>query len=318
MPAKKSKELKLGKPISFYKGEITLRFDEPSWTYYRVFDDGRMEAQAGVTSVCGIIDKSLYLIPWACKMMYLKLLRTTPRDAEGAVHMPWATFDLLLQEAKKSHKEKLDDAGNVGLAAHKWIEDTIRNAIALNGGVVDKMNILAPTDERSIKCGLAAFDWMQKHNVRWLSTERKICSRTYKYAGTADGLALVDNCDNPACCSKMFLDERSLIDWKTSNQLSVQYLYQTAAYQHAIMEETREMIEARWVLRLGKEEGEFESWYELNFAQDFAGYLACLNLWRAHKAVTLRMSEAKKLKTFKKREETAKQKIVFAVRKESA
>src|ERR1039458_6206051 len=133
MPAKKSKELKLGEPIKFYNGEITLRFDEPSWTYYRVFDDGRMEAQAGVTSVCGIIDKSFYLIPWACKMMYLKMLRTMPREDSGATRsIGWDAFDAILQDAKKAHKDKLEDAGNVGLAAHKWIEDTIRNAIALD------------------------------------------------------------------------------------------------------------------------------------------------------------------------------------------
>jgi len=320
MPARKPKELNLSSPLSFYNGEVTLQFDEPSWTYYRNLPEGGLEAQAGVTSICGIIDKSLYLIPWACKMMYLKMLRTMPRLAvegtAGTVEpISWEKFDEILQEAKKAHKEKLEDAGDVGSAAHKWIEDTIRNAIALTDGVVEKMNEFAPTDERSITCGMAALDWMQKHNVRWISTERKIYSRKHKYAGTCDGLAVVDSCDNPSCCTRMFLDELSLIDWKTSNQLSVQYLYQTAAYQQAITEETGEDIKSRWILRLGKEDGKFEPWYETNFDQDFAGYLACLDLYRAHRAVEKRMAEAKKLKTFHKREDATKKKIVFAARK---
>jgi hypothetical protein len=314
----KKAELHLGEPITFYNGEVTLRFDEGSWTYYRVMPDGGLEAQSGVTGVCGIIDKSMYLIPWACKMMYLKMLRTMPRTAEDrVVSVSWDEFDLLLQEAKKAHKERLEDAGDVGTEAHKWIEDSIRNALTFNGGVVEKMNEMAPTDERAVNCGLAAFDWMNKHNVRWLSTERKIYSRHHKYAGTCDGTAIVDSCDNPACCAGLFLDELSLIDWKSSNQLSVQYLYQTAAYQFAIMEETGEEIRSRWILRLGKEDGKFESWYETDFTQDFAGYLACLKLQRIHRAVEKRMSDQKKLKTFKKRAEATetKARIKFAKRK---
>lgn len=310
----KPKELKLGEPLKFYNGEVTLRFDEGAWTYYRVFDDGTLEKQSGVTGVCGIIDKSNYLLPWACKMMYLKMLRTMPRTAEDRiVSVSWNEFDLLLQAAKSAHRDRLDDAGDIGTAAHKWIEDTIRNAITFNGGTVEKMNEMAPTDERAVNCGLAAFDWMQKHNVRWQTTERKIYSRQYKYAGTADGTALVDNCDDLKCCRGLFLDELSLIDWKSSNQLSVQYLYQTAAYQHAIMEETGADIKSRWILRLGKEDGKFEPWYETNFEQDFAGYLACLHLQQTHRAVEKRMADAKKLKTFHKGEDAkeTKKKIKF-------
>src|ERR1035437_7427754 len=166
----KKSELHLGEPIILYNGKVTLRFDEPSWTYYLVRKDGSLEAQSGVTGVCGIIDKSLYLIPWACKMMYLKLLRIMPRTNDRVNSILWSEFDTLVQEAKKAHKEKLEDAGDVGSAAHKWIEDSIRNAIAFTEGVVYKMNDMAPADERSVNCGLAAFDWMQRHNVRWIST----------------------------------------------------------------------------------------------------------------------------------------------------
>jgi len=315
----KPKELQLEEPLQFYNGEVTLRFDRAGWSWYRVLPDGTLEKQSGVTGVCGIIDKSVYLIPWACKMMYLKLLRTVPRTDTTVSPTPWKDFDALLLAAKSAHKDILDEAGDVGTAAHKWIEDSVRHAITFNGGVIEKMNDMAPTDERSVNCGLAAFDWMQKHNVRWVCTERVVYSRKHKYAGTCDGLALVDNCDNPACCSRLFIDELSLIDWKSSNQLSVQYLYQSAAYQNAITEETGQDIRARWILRLGKEKGEFEPWNMEpdTLEPDFAGYLACLNLSRVHKAVEKRMSDQKKLKTFKKREVAAetKSKIKFAKRK---
>ena len=316
----KPKELQLGPPLKFYNGAITLRFDEPSWTYYRVLGDGGLEKQYGVTGIVHIIDHSVYLMPWAVKMMYLKILQLMPAEGDNIKQIPWTEFDALLLDAKKNHKDVLEEAGQVGDAAHKWIEDTIRNAISFAGGVVEKMNTLAPTDERSVNCGLAAFDWMQKHNVRWLSTERKIFSRQYKYAGTCDGLALVDSCTSPTCCTKMFLDELSLIDWKSSNYLSVEFCYQTAAYQNAIQEEDGIQIKARWILRLGKEDGKFEPWYELNFYEDFSGYLACLSLYKTYKAVEKRMADQKKLRTFRKRElkAEAKPKIPFKLKKERA
>ena len=309
----------LGPALYFYGGQETLFFDKENWTYYRVLPDNKLEPQAGVTGVCHIIDKSLYLVPWACKMMYLKMLKLMPRVDDDTKSISWTEFDALLQEAKKAHKDKLEDAGDVGSAAHQWIEDTIRNAISFNDGIVEKLNEMAPTDERAINCGMAALDWMVKHNVRWKSTERKIFSRQYGYAGTADGLGLVDSCTNRLCCPQWFTDQYSLIDWKSSNSLRIEYLYQTAAYQNAITEETGKNISARWILRLGKDDGKFESWYETNFTQDFAGYLACLELHRLHKAVEKRMSEQKKLKTFNKRAEKkeAKERAKFEKRKEN-
>ena len=164
------------------------------------------------------------------------------------------------------------------------------------------MPALAPIDERAVNCGLAAWEWMKAHNVRFQSTERYIYSRQYGYAGTCDGTALVDSCDNPACCARIRQDELSIIDWKTSNYLYVEFLYQTAAYQQALEEEyPKTHYKARWILRLGKEEGDFASWYEKDFAGDFTGYHACLELTRIHRKVEQRMREQKKLLTFRKR-----------------
>lgn len=318
MGVMKPKEIQLEEPLHFYNGEVTLRFDRANWNWYLIQPDGTLEKLSGVTGVCGVLDKSLYLMPWATKMMYLKMLRTMPRNDTNVEPISWDAFDTLLQSAKSAHRDILEEAGDVGGAAHKWIEDTVRNAISFNDGVVEKMNDMAPTDERSVNCGMAAFDWMQRHNVRWLQTERVVYSRAYKYAGTMDGLALVDNCDDSLCCRNLFLDELDLIDWKSSNYLSVPYLYQTAAYQNAHQEETGKTIQARWILRLGKDDGKFEPWYETNFEQDFAGYLACLNLSRVHKTVEKRMADDKKLHTFSKRQakKEEKSKITFAKQKQ--
>jgi len=303
----------LEEPIQFYNGEVILRFDRENWHWYNVTRGAPVRVN-GVTGVCGIVDKSMYLVPWACKMMMLKLLHTIPSANDRISPISWEEFNSIVNEAKTAHKDKLDEAGDIGGAAHKWIEDTVRNAITFNDGVVEKMNDMAPVDERSVSCGNAAFDWMQKHNARFICTERVVYSRKYNYAGTTDGLALVDSCDNPACCSRLFIDELSVVDWKSSNALRLDYLFQTAAYMKALLEEHPEWkIKSRWILRLGKEDGKFEAWYETNIEQDFDAYLACLNLKTIHREIELRMSEQKKLKTFKKRAaaKEVKEKIKF-------
>jgi hypothetical protein len=302
-------ETQLGDPIMFYNGEVILRFDKENHVYHRVLPDGTTEIQEGVTTISNILDHSMYLMPWAVKMMYLKLLKTVPRVGESIPSILWTDFDKILQEAKSAHREKFEDAGDVGHMAHQWIEDSIRTAISRTQGVVEQMSPYFPPDERVINCGTAAHKWMIAHNVRWLRTERKIYSRQYKYAGTMDGLAIVDGCENHACCPRMFQDELSLIDWKSSNHLRIEYLYQTAAYQQAEQEEFDKQIAARWILRLGKEDGEFEAWYETDFETDFATFLACLNLYRLNKQVDQRMRDAKKLKTFYKREEKKRNKL---------
>src|SRR5262249_19750690 len=117
-----------------------------------------------------------------------------------------------------------------------------------------------PVDERAANCCAAAVEWMSQHNVRWLKTERKCFSRKYGYAGTMDGLAVVDSCKDRLCCPHDFTDRLTLVDWKTSNALYVEYLLQTAAYQQAYQEETGETIADRWVIRLGKDDAEFDPW----------------------------------------------------------
>jgi hypothetical protein len=129
-----------------------------------------------------------------------------------------------------------------------------------------------------------------------------------------DGLALVDSCTDRSCCPHAFLNRLSLIDWKSSNHLKIEYLFQTASYKHAKMEEFPTLlIEDTWILRLGKSEeeaGKFEPWHMSpdEHDEDFAGFLACLALIRLVDKVKERMSQQKSgIRAVKKEQrETAK------------
>lgn len=294
-------------PYKSYNNSVTLWFDSESHTYLREYGE-ELVPQRGVTTILRIIDKSEYLIPWAAKVVTAKLATIMPTVDEGldvyTQHIHMADFLELCDKAKKAPREILDDAGDVGSDAHRSLEDSIRYAINTTNKIVEKL-VNIPKDPRAVSCCNAALSWMRAHNVRWECTERKIYSREYEFAGTMDGLAIVSSCSNPICCPVHFTDRLSIIDWKSSNQLSVSYLAQVAAYRYAYQEETEwtPKVDDAFILRLGKEDGEFEPWHT-NFEeldQDFQYFLGCMRLTSLHEDTKYRMAEAMKARTVRKR-----------------
>lgn len=273
---------------------IELRYDPKDHVYLLVTDTGELEAQNGVTNVCHIIDKSPALVPWGCKMMAQKFLSTIPPfyNSEGEKYVfTYGELEKLILDAKAAHKEKLEDAGAVGHIAHNWIETYIKLTLAGDKEGRLKHRQEMPKDSRAQKACEAGLDWMKQHNVRWRATERKIYSRHYKYAGTMDGLCICDSCQDPKCCANPFTDRLTVADWKTSNYLYMEYLFQTAAYQRAYIEETGENVLDRWIIRLGKEDGEFEAWHREahTIGMDFEGFKLALDLTRHVRAVELNL-----------------------------
>jgi hypothetical protein len=292
----KIKHLNLSESYKFYNGTIELRYDPAAHVYFRVIGDD-LSPLDGVTTVCKIIDKSNVLINWAVKLTAERIL--------SSVQFPISEEELkaVVLKAKSAHRERLEDAGTVGKQAHNLIEEYIKRELRQGDDPPSKIE-----DERVQNCYEAALSWMRSHNVRWVCTERKVFSRKYDYAGTLDGIALVDSCDNPLCCPHPFKDRRSLIDWKSSNYLYQEYLYQTAAYQYAYQEETKETVEERWVIRLGKDDGVFEGWHlgPETSDEDFLAFLGCLDLTRRVQNVTNRVSSQKKEKKLKLKEKSLK------------
>ena len=290
----------------FYNNTIELRFDTENHTYFRVGELGNLIEQHGVTKDLHVIDKAYALVPWAVKKAAEKLLQTIPlsdvKDEFGSFMLAPMTledFTRLVMVAKDAHREILTDAGDIGHLAHKCLEDSIQHAIDYAGGVVIELRNL-PTDEKALACAQAAFAWMKQHDVKWLKTEQKIYSREYEYAGTMDGKCLVSSCTDPSCCTEKFIDSLSIADWKSSNALRIEYVFQVAgAYEHAEREEYGEDIQNCFILRLGKNEeeaGKFEPWRipAKDFPEAFAGYLNCLNLVKTLDSIKERMALRKK------------------------
>lgn len=286
---------------SLYGGKILLNFDEKKHKY--TIDK---KVIPSVTGILKIMNKPA-LVPWAAKMVAEKILEIMPRGEVQdcglfAGPVEWGTFEQLVLEAKNAPRNIKDDAGDVGKQAHKIIENGIQNAIReYLEGTTDRAfckDACNGPDPRVVNCANAAFRWMEKHNVTWQKTETVVYSRLHNFSGIMDGLALVSSCEDTSCCPFLFKDVLSVIDWKSSNRLYPEYLLQTAAYQFAYEEEFEAGIADRWILRLGKEDGEFEAWHAKpeDFGADFAAFESCLHLTNDFKIVEKRVAAVAKSK----------------------
>ena len=284
-------------PTPAYGGKVYTCFSPKAWKHFLVDKDtGALEPLDGVTGILKrAVDKSQPLMRWACKLALnrAKTLLAAHLGPDGCVQVFEAELNAILESAKKADTEALEDAGEVGHQAHGVIENVIRAIIAGDDKRLDEIFSTLPDDDRVVNGVTAALAWVVEHNVRWVRTEFRALSLKHKCCGTADGLAYVDSCNDPECCPNAFTARLSLIDWKTSNYLYTTYMFQTAFYAEAVMEEFPDLkIEDRWILRLDKESAEFDPWHVIGEEaqkEDLEGFLHCLALVRALERSETRM-----------------------------
>jgi hypothetical protein len=280
--------------------QVVLFFDPIPHDYWIEVDGQRVDVP-NVTTVLGkALDKSFALVPWGTKLT-VETIRARLFNADGSINsLSTEEWNQLLEEAKNKHKEKLEDAGNIGKRAHDALEETIKEAIATTDGYVRSARY-APGLPEFYAAGsdvalelrlsmarsayMAGLDFIRKHDVQFISTEKKVLSRSYFYTGTSDGVGWVTICSDPKCCRGYQAGTRVLacIDWKSSNQLVTSYALQTAAYVFAEIEESGLPITHRFINRLGKTDSSFEVWLcgpDL-FEADLNTFLDCLKLYNS-------------------------------------
>ncbi len=107
---------------------------------------------------------------------------------------------------------------------------------------------------------LAGFvNWHVAFQPKYISTERGIFSKKYKYAGTTDCIATIK-------------DECYLIDWKSSRSLQPYFALQTAAYAQALSEEGVK-IDRTAVLQLGVNKNGYRFAEYKDWKSDFKVFL---------------------------------------------
>jgi hypothetical protein len=114
---------------------------------------------------------------------------------------------------------------------------------------------LASCDDDTVGYVLSAEAYLQRHNARTVSVERRVCSRTLWCAGTLDWLGLMDACDIKQCCPVPYKDKLTLLDWKTSQRFHPATAIQTIGYADMLYEETKKLIDRRLCVLLDAEGG---------------------------------------------------------------
>ena len=146
----------------------------------------------------------------------------------------------LLKQAKGAFFRKSKEASDSGTLAHDYIENHICERKQ------PKELVLKMNKDAKAKSSVKAFDkWEKENKVDWVASELVIGSAEYEFGGKLDAIAYVNNIP-------------SLIDFKTSNQISADYFLQTAAYQIALEEMGFTPLQ-RIILRIPKDGGEFET-----------------------------------------------------------
>lgn len=143
--------------------------------------------------------------------------------------------------AQEAFTEFRDQAGSVGSLAHAVAENYINYRIK-NGRWPDdiRKGFKEGADPRSIASARSVEAMIRKIDIVPIASELLVGSVKHKIAGTLDLLALVDN-------------ELTLIDLKTSNQVSDEYANQIAAYKFCFEEMTGLKIKKAQIWHLSKD-----------------------------------------------------------------
>ena len=203
---------------------IVLYYDDPTHTY--------KVGGKNVPSVTGITSKGLIkdgLTNWKVTFPLGFAKREINSMLDNNVALDRMSLEKIFSEAADSTNKIMKEAGSVGSVVHGLVEDYLKNKEIPN-----------QVDKRVVNCWNLFLSWWEQQEYEPLYIEKKLYSEKYNYAGTLD-LVVKDK-----------KQKLVLIDIKTSNQISFDYLLQLNAYKVAFEEETKQKISKALVVRLPK------------------------------------------------------------------
>ena len=188
------------------------------------------EFYKGCTTIADSMEKP-FLAPWYAKEMANEILKA-PFDAVKAMTPP--EFEKFVTNAKGAGPRIATKAKDDGTAAHDWFESWIKAKM-----ITDMQLAPTPASKEANNAIEAFLSWIKQHEIAWLASEEVVSSDFFKVAGKLDALAIVDGIP-------------SLIDFKTSSQISESYPLQCAGY-HMMLEEMGFKVRQWIVIRTPKD-----------------------------------------------------------------
>ena len=262
------------KEVSLYKGKLNIAFHwsdvNPKIHHYTLND----KKLISVTGALGMIGKP-QLLYWAVNLACDHLKEALDNGQPITYAM--------IEAAREMHGVKSAEAAEIGTRVHAWAQSFI------NG---ENPQLPDPDTDPLVMNGISAFmDWVDKHKVKFKSTERIVYSKKYGYVGTMDAEAIIDG-------------KLSVLEFKTSkrpkcphckkdeqvscrhNVVYPEWRYQSAAYQRAAQEEGSKYNGHRYIIRFDKEDGHFEATRVQDIMQDYYAFLGALTLKKRQDELT--------------------------------
>jgi len=264
-----------------YGGDVTLKFSSSAHRYWATIPDKGVtkEGVPSATGIVGVLDKPA-LMYWAVNET-VDYLREKLRPGETYDEVE---IEQLLESAKKARYKTSGKATTIGSLVHDWIERYVKcvieygevNVVDHNDIELEDWDLKLPYNKEAQASISSFLEWESNHDVEWLTSERKVFSKRYGYAGTLDAEVVVDG-------------KYSVLDLKTSKRIYPEYWLQLACYKNALDEERLYVdqaagrVEQTIILRIPKNEEGFEAAMMSNpkkLDYHIQVFLACLKVYR--------------------------------------
>jgi hypothetical protein len=192
---------------------------------------------------------------WAAKVIRIELLKAF---SEGTNEI--SDLESWAKEICKAPHYVTKRAAEIGTEVHKFIEDTAH-------GVEPALS----DDEDVAKCQRGLGEWFRRNVAEALHIERKLYSRRWRIAGTADMVARLHD------------GTVQVLDWKgiTDSNASIKnaHIGQLTAYRE-MLEEAGEQIDGCTLVRFSRATGEVDAVILKNHTENVAAFECALNLAR--------------------------------------
>lgn len=211
----------------------------------------------GILEIVGSKDRQNALMGWAKKNCLLKVAEHIRAFSGQQLTVDEAWIEAVRKSAWKRDKEKLKEAGDIGTAVHKAIDEHISGRVP----------VLTEQTEQGFKNFLR---WQEETGVKIIAGDTFVASLYYGYGGAMDAIGEING-------------EMVAFDWKTSNGIRDEYALQAAAYSMAAEETFNIIIPRAFVVRFGKDKPEVEA-REIDMAESRNAFKVALALYKKMKA----------------------------------
>jgi len=142
---------------------------------------------------------------------------------------------------------ELQTAGRIGTLTHEMVEANILSTMGEPEKKID-LDKYSTSEKAQARIAYKSYClWHEdiKDHIEFLQTEVSLVSEKYQFGGTFDAIARIDG-------------KNYLVDFKTSNAIYQEYVIQLAAYRQLWSEHSDLKIHGGIILKLSKDEVNFE------------------------------------------------------------